>query len=93
LLRSTELVAQEIALAKRALESANIKKRLAQDRAATSTETAQLFAKAFALGESDMPTRLRIEADRASAVLAMNRAVIEHAVAISKLNQLLGYLP
>jgi outer membrane protein, heavy metal efflux system len=93
LLRSTEQVAQEIALAKLALESANTKKRLAQDRAATSTETAQLFAKAFALGELDMPTRLRVEADRASAVLAMNRAVIEHAVAISKLNQLLGYLP
>jgi outer membrane protein, heavy metal efflux system len=93
LLRSTEQVAQEIALAKLALESANNKKRLAQERAITSTETAQLFAKAFALGESDMPTRLRIEADRSAAVLAMNRAVIEHAAAISKLNQLLGYLP
>jgi cobalt-zinc-cadmium efflux system outer membrane protein len=92
-LRSTEQLAQDISLAKVALQSANNKKRLAQARAATSTEAAQLFAKAFALGESDMPTRLRIEADRASAVLAMNRAVIEHAVAISKLNQLLGYLP
>lgn len=92
-LRSTEQLTQDISLAKHALESAKNKKRLAEARAATSTETAALFAKAFALGESDMPTRLRIEAERASALLAMNRAVIEHAAAISKLNQLLGYLP
>jgi outer membrane protein, heavy metal efflux system len=92
-LRSTEQLAQDIALAKTALQTASQKKQIAQARAASSTEAAQLFAKAFALGELDMPTRLRAEAERAAAVLAMNRAVIEYAAAVSKFNQLLGYLP
>lgn len=93
LARQTEQLQQEINFAKTALEVAGNKMNTAQQRAATSTEAAQLFAKAFALGELDMPTRLRAETDRAAAVLAMNRAVIEHALAVSKLNQLMGYLP
>lgn len=91
--RATEQLAQDRLLAKAALDNAAQKMQAAKARAAASTEAALLFAKAFSLGELDMPTRLRAEADRAAAVLAVNRAVVEHAAAISKLNQLLGYLP
>lgn len=93
LLRATEQLAQDIVVAKTSLDTAQQKMQAASARAAASTETAQLFAKAFALGELEMPVRLRAEADRASAVLAVNRAVIERAAAISKLNQVMGYLP
>jgi cobalt-zinc-cadmium efflux system outer membrane protein len=93
LMRATDQLSQELLVAKTALENARKKMFAARERAATSTETAELFAKAFSLGELEMPVRLRAEAERAAAVLAMNRAVIEHASAISKLNQILGYLP
>lgn len=93
LIRGNEQLTQDISVATIALQTTEQKKSLAQRRAATSIETAQLFAKAFALGELDMPARLRAETDRASAVLAANRAAIESAAAISKLNQILGYLP
>lgn len=93
LLRATEQLTQDLVVAKTSLDIAQKKMQAASARAAASKETAQLFAKAFALGELEMPARLRAEADRAAALLAMNRAVIERAAAISKLNQVMGYLP
>ncbi len=91
--RSNEQIERDIEVAKTALANALDKKQWAQRRATASASAAQLFAKAFSLGELDMPTRLRAEAERVASALALNRAVIEHAAAISKLNQLMGYLP
>ena len=52
-----------------------------------------LAAKAFALGEADWPTRLRVEQDAAQAERQLARARIEAAAALSALRQALGLLP
>jgi outer membrane protein, heavy metal efflux system len=56
-------------------------------------EVAQLFGKAYRLGERDLPTLLRAEGERAQATLALNRARIELKHAVSRVNQSLGLLP
>jgi outer membrane protein, heavy metal efflux system len=63
------------------------------ERARLATEVAELYAKAYRLGELDLPTRLRAEGERASATLALARARIEQKHAISRVNQSLGMLP
>ncbi len=63
------------------------------ERASLATEVATLYAKAFRLGELDLPTRLRVEGERAAALLALTRARIERHAAVSRANQSLGLLP
>lgn len=63
------------------------------ERARLATEVADLYAKAYRLGELDLPTRLRSEGERASAALALARARVEQKHAISRVNQSLGLLP
>ncbi|HEX5802395.1 MAG TPA: TolC family protein [Azospira sp.] len=78
--------------------------RLELTRAAEATERAELrrtlaaetqheYARAFALGNIDLPQRLRIEADSFDAELAAARARIEAARAVSRYNQAIGVLP
>ena len=45
------------------------------------------------LGETDLPTRLRAEAERFESLRGVERAKLIHASAISQLNQSLGLLP
>jgi cobalt-zinc-cadmium efflux system outer membrane protein len=75
------------------LEAARRAEAAAAQRARLATEVQTLIAKSFRLGESDLPTRLRAEAERFDAELAQARAQVETRRAISKLNQAYGLLP
>lgn len=79
--------------AKSELEQAKAIEALTQERFQLASETQGLYAKAFKLGELDLPTRLRSENDRFEAELALTRARLEVGRAISKLNQALGLIP
>lgn len=62
-------------------------------RAKLADEAREFFDKSFRLGESDLPTRLRIELEAVEAGRQAARARIELAAAISALRQTLGLLP
>ncbi len=63
------------------------------ERARLSTEVQALVAKAYRLGESDLPTRLRADSEKFEADLSLARARVGLQRAISQLNQALGLLP
>jgi cobalt-zinc-cadmium efflux system outer membrane protein len=65
----------------------------ADRRAQLARESRGFFDKSFRLGETDLPTRLRIEAEAADAERQAVRARIELAAAISAWRQALGLLP
>jgi outer membrane protein, heavy metal efflux system len=65
----------------------------ADRRARLAAEARGFFEKSFRLGESDLPTRLRVELDAVEAQRQASRARIELAAAISQLRQSLGLLP
>lgn len=65
----------------------------AGNRARLARETRGFFEKSFRLGESDLPTRLRIELEAVEAERQMALTRTELAVAISELRQALGLLP
>lgn len=64
-----------------------------QRRAQLAGESRGFFDKSFRLGETDLPTRLRIEAEAAEAERQAARTRIELAAAISAWRQALGLLP
>jgi cobalt-zinc-cadmium efflux system outer membrane protein len=65
----------------------------AERRALLARETRGFFDKSFRLGETDLPTRLRIEAEATEAERQVARSRIELAAAISAWRQALGLLP
>ena len=65
----------------------------AERRATLARETRGFFDKSFRLGETDLPTRLRIEAEATEAERQAARSRIELASAISTWRQALGLLP
>lgn len=65
----------------------------ADRRAQLARESRGFFDKSFRLGETDLPTRLRIEAEAAEADRQAARTRIELAAAISAWRQALGLLP
>ena len=65
----------------------------AERRATLARETRGFFDKSFRLGETDLPTRLRIESEAAEAKRQAARARIELATTISAWHQALGLLP
>lgn len=65
----------------------------AERRAQLARESRGFFDKSFRLGETDLPTRLRIEAEAAEAERQSARTRIELAAAISAWRQALGLLP
>ena len=79
--------------ARSALEAAQRSEVLAAERERLSREVQALIAKAYQLGESDLPTRLRADSERFDAELAHARARVEARHALSTLNQALGSLP
>lgn len=83
----------EIAAARRELEQARSSLQWSGSRLELARDTHQLLERAFKLGELDLPTRLRAEAERFEAERALLRARLEAGHAISKLNQALGILP
>ena len=86
-------VAAEIEAARRELEQARIVAKLSEARFALAADTQLLLAKAFAMGELDLVTRLRAENERFESELNFTRAKLDAARAISRLNQALGVLP
>ncbi len=86
-------VVAEIEIARRELEQSRTVSGLTEARFTLTADTQQLLAKAFALGEFDLVTRLRAENERFEAELQFTRAKLEAARAVSRLNQALGVLP
>ena len=81
------------ALARNAVQAAQLAERFAAERAALSIEAQALVAKAYQLGESDLPARLRTDNERFDAELALVRARTENQRAAAQLNQSSGLLP
>lgn len=79
--------------AKARTESARLQLAAAERRAQLARESRGFFDKSFRLGETDLPTRLRIEAEAAEADRQVARGRIELAAAISAWRQALGLLP
>jgi cobalt-zinc-cadmium efflux system outer membrane protein len=75
------------------LESLRLQLAAAEKRAQLARETRGFFAKSFRLGETDLPTRLRIELETVEAERLASRARIDCAAAISALRQVMGLLP
>lgn len=86
----TQLEAEQ---AERVLASSERQFLMAQERLALSAENLRLNEKAFALGESDLATLLRIRAAAFDAEAFLDRQRVARAAAISRLNQALGVLP
>lgn len=86
-------LAGDIDLARARLDASQQLLDAAQRRARLVGELRGFVDKAFRLGESDLPTRLRVETDAAEAERLAARARLDVAVAISTLRQALGLLP
>jgi cobalt-zinc-cadmium efflux system outer membrane protein len=88
-----ERLAAEIAASREELAQARAAVAHAQARRRLSVEAHTLTVRAYAAGEVDLATRLRIEAERFEAELGADRAAIDAARAIARLNQARGVLP
>ena len=93
LLLEHQKLASDIDSATVELEQARKIENLSAERFRLAADTQGLFAKAFTLGELDLPARLRAENELFDAELALTRARIEVGRAISRLNQARGVLP
>lgn len=83
----------ELASALAELDAARRTQANMAERARLSNEVQALVAKAYRLGESDLPTRLRADSEKFEADLSLARARVGLQRAISQLNQALGLLP
>jgi cobalt-zinc-cadmium efflux system outer membrane protein len=88
-----ERIEAEIETARTQVRMAQAQVAAAERRASLARETRGFFDKSFRLGESDLPTRLRIELEAFEAERQAARARVEAARAISSLRQALGLLP
>lgn len=86
-------LAAELEAARREQQQAGVVVQMTEARYLLAADTQRLLAKAFALGELDLVTRLRAENDRFEAELNFSRAKLEAARAVSRLNQAQGVLP
>lgn len=75
------------------LETARTQANAADRRSQLARESRGFFQKSFRMGETDLPTRLRIELEAADAERQVARARIDLAAAVSALRQALGLLP
>jgi cobalt-zinc-cadmium efflux system outer membrane protein len=91
--RERERIGQEIAAARSRLAAARSQLLAADERARLAAESRGFFDKSFRLGESDLPTRLRIEQEAFEAGRQLNRARINEASSLSAYRQALGLLP
>lgn len=88
-----EQVRADIEAARARLDAAQAQLAAAERRAVLARETRGFFDKSFRLGESDLPTRLRIELEAYEAERQYARSRIVVAQAVSQLRQALGLLP
>lgn len=75
------------------LEAAQSRATAAAQRARLAEESRRFFERSFRLGETDLPTRLRIEQESADARRQSALALLDQAAATSELRQALGLLP
>lgn len=83
----------ELEIAQREFDFSATPLEAAERRLALALDNDSLVAKAFALGEVDFATRLRIQIERIDAELMLNRASLERQRAASRLLQAQGLLP
>lgn len=88
-----ERLIADLEAARLRVEMAQAQRNAAEKRARLAVESRGFFAKSFRLGESDLPTRLRVELEAVEAERQAARARIDHAAAVSSLRQALGLLP
>ena len=86
-------IAADIAAAQVRADAAQRIVAAADQRAALADQTKRLFEKSFRLGETDLPTRLRVELEAVAAERQRERSRIELAQAVSQWRQALGLLP
>lgn len=86
-------VLAELDASKAQMESAQIRLTAAKRRAQLSAETRAFFDKSFKFGETDLPTRLRIELEAMDAIKQAAQAEITYLASVSALRQALGLLP
>ena len=91
--REGERQQQGALLASQQLAAARLRLQANEERARLARATDAAFAKSFLLGESDLPTRLRIAQDAFTAERAVQRARIQLAASLSVYRQALGLLP
>lgn len=88
-----ERLATELETSRARVESVRIQLAAADRRAIRARESLAFLDKSYRLGETDLPTRLRIALDAAEAERQAVRARIDLAAAISALRQAMGLLP
>ncbi len=88
-----ERVAAEFEAARQRVESVRLMADAANKRARLARETRGFFEKSFRAGETDLPTRLRIELESIEAERQAQRTQIDYAASISALRQAMGLLP
>lgn len=91
--RAQSRVQLEAERARRTLDAAERQLAMAGERRTLTADNLRLSEKAFALGESDLATLLRIRAAVYDAAGFHDRQRLGRAAAISRLNQALGVLP
>lgn len=75
------------------LKSVQVQETAANKRAQLAKELRGLIQKSFRLGQSDLPTRLRVESETIEAERQAARIRVDMAAAVSALRQALGLLP
>ena len=90
---AADRLAGEADAARAQVEAAKVQLAAAERRAQLATESRGFFDRSFRLGETDLPTRLRIEGEAAEAQRQAARSRIDLAAAISHWRQALGLLP
>ncbi len=88
-----ERIAAEIDAARKSEVAARDRLVAVEQQAQLANESRGFFEKSFRLGETDLPTRLRIEGEAQEAEREVARVRIEWAAAVSALRQALGLLP
>lgn len=91
--REQERLTREALALQSQLAAARQQLAAAEQRGRLARENRGFYEKSFRLGESDLPTRLRIESEAFEAERALGRTRIALAQAISQLRQSLGLLP
>ncbi|RYX92075.1 MAG: hypothetical protein EOO28_23695 [Comamonadaceae bacterium] len=86
-------IAAEREAARAEWQAATRSENLAANRERLAREAQELIARSHRLGESDLPARLRADAERFEAESARARAYIEARRALSRLNQANGATP
>lgn len=91
--RLRERLAREAEAVRRQVAAARQQLLATEERARLARENRGYYEKSFRLGETDLPARLRIEAEAFEAERALGRARIALGQGISQLRQSLGLLP